>query len=415
MTSLQTATAKRPRYLCRVCSFPLEKSVLKLAAMPLTDDFIRKDAPDRQEYIRDIEIFECSQCCIVQNPADFDHEGYYQDYQYSSAHSPFTKRFMDAYAEVTCKLFSEANGRAPLSVLEVGSGDGAQLSQFTKYGLQRLKGIEPSRYLADIANDAGIPTHVSLFDAQSPARETGQYDICLSSYTLDHVRNPREYLGAAHALLNTGGILAFEIHDLKAIVTRTEYCLFEHEHTIYLTSEDAARLLESCGFQIIAINPIPPSITRGNSLIAIARKVDTKPVGQAVAPVPANDELNHLDARIKRTIQRIDEWVATLPEDASLVGFGAGGRGVMTLAALTKACKFTALFDSNYRSGLHMAPKTRIPIEGPEDWSKRSESYCLVFSFGYFEEIKDQLVACSFKPERIVSLMDFYKASAVNA
>jgi SAM-dependent methyltransferase len=415
MTASQTSIAKRPRYLCRVCNTLLDRSVAKLAAMPLTDDFIRTDTPGRQEYIRDIEIFECSHCGIVQNPADFDHEGYYQDYQYSSAHSSFTKRFMGAYAEVTYKLFSEVNGRAPLSVLEVGSGDGAQLSQFLKYGIQKLKGIEPSQYLADIANGGGIPTHVSLFDAQSPAKEVGHYDICLSSYTFDHVRNPREYLAAAHALLNTGGILAFEVHDLKEIITRTEYCLFEHEHTIYLTSEDAVRLLECCGFQVVSINPIPSSVSRGNSLIVIARKIDAKPGMQLMTPTAANTKLLHLDVRIQRTIQRIDEWVDALPAGATLVGFGAGGRGVMTLAALSQAHRFAALFDSNYRSGVHMAPKTRIPIEGPEDWSKRAQSYCLVFSFGYFEEIKNQLIGCNFKPERIVSLLDFYKASAGTA
>ena len=73
-------------------------------------------------------------------------------------------------------------------------------------------------------------------------------------------------------LLNDGGALAIEVHDLQRIVDRAEYCLFEHEHTIYLAADDLRFLLEASGFDIVSVNPIPDTVTRANSLIVIARK-----------------------------------------------------------------------------------------------------------------------------------------------
>jgi hypothetical protein len=91
-----------------------------------------------------------------------------------------------------------------------------------------------------------------------------------------------------------------------------------------------------------------------------------------------------------------------------LVGFGAGGRGVMTAAALSESYRIKALLDSNYQSSRYLAPKTRIPIVGPDNWAHYKDAYCIVFSFGYFNEISENLTKIGFKKQRIISLLEFY-------
>lgn len=413
MLSLPALTSRTAIQYCRICGSALGHPVVKLPNMPLTDDFLKIDEPSRQEYVQDINIFECSHCRIVQNPADFKHQTYYQHYQYSSGHSAFTQHFMASYAKAVCHSFTERNHRHAESVLEIGSGDGQQLKQFLRLGVPRLKGIEPSDYLARLAIDAGVDTDVMLFDVNVLDRLTARYDICLSSYTFDHMQNPVEYLATAHELLVDGGILALEVHDLETIIQRTEYCLFEHEHTIYLTADDARYLLENTGFSVLSINPLPSSITRGNSLIIIARKEGESSSQFATGRTENNAQLLDLNNRIQTTIQRLDIWIRQLPEQATLVGFGAGGRGIMTLASLQEYGRFAALFDSNYESNKYLTPKTRIPVIGPDQWHAYAHSHCLVYSFGYFEEIYQQLLKASFCPERIVSLLDFYPPPSV--
>lgn len=395
------------KFFCRACGEALSNSVISLKKMPLTDDFILSDRQDRQEYLADIDIFECQKCGLVQNPADFNHERYYQDYQYSSGHSKFTKKFMKMYAQILINYFESVNNRSPDSVIEVGSGDGVQLQQFLMLGVAQVLGVEPSDYLAKIAISSAVPTHIDLFRKGIEAKIERRFDICLSSYTLDHVRNPIEYLETSYRMLNDDGILAFEIHNLEKIIERSEYCLFEHEHTIYMTAADAQRFVEQVGFKILAIDPIHSTHVRGNSLIIVAQKIP-KPLDCYIFKYSRNAKLEKLDGQITQMIYRLNQWVGSIPINESLIGFGAGGRGVMTLAALDNPSRFKALLDSNYKSGIFVTPKTRIPVVGPDIWTSFSSSHCLVFSYGYFPEIKKQLIERGFTGERIISLADFF-------
>lgn len=393
---------------CRVCNSQLHKIIFHISDMPLTDDLIELSRQTKVEYISDIKIFHCDNCGIKQNPHDFNHETYYQDYKYSTGHSEFTKRFMTAYATAIFEAFEKTNNRAAHSVLEVGCGDGQQLLAFKSLGVDVLLGVEPSKHLAQIANNIGVRTIVELFGTTMSSTITSPVDICLSSYTFDHVRQPLDYLKAAHGLLVDGGILALEVHDFGKIVERTEYCLFEHEHTIYLNQRDAIRILERNGFTVLSINPLPPDLTRGNSLIVFAKKGDDLRLKFDDQTAYEQYELDDLQSRVMSTVERIDNWIRKLPAGEALVGFGAGGRGVMTVAALSENKRIKALLDSNHQSNKYLTPKTRIPIAGPESWAQYNDAYCIIFSFGYFQEILENLMQIGFKKERVISLLDFY-------
>ena len=396
------------RYSCRNCSLDLAKPVVTLNKMPLTDEFILEKNKDAYEYLEDINIFQCVACGLVQNPADFDHEKYYKNYEYSSGYSVFVRDFMKLYSESLVASFIDINKRPPSSILEIGSGDGVQLKCFENLGQVELLGVEPSEFLARIAIESNIPTHIGLFDKTSPQILGRKVDICLSSFTLDHVRSPVEYLQGAHKLLNENGILAFEIHDLDKIISRSEYCLFEHEHTIYMDRVTAIRLVRVHGFEVIAVNPLPENKVRGNSLIIIAKKIPVTVNISNEIIAPENLSLSTLGNQIKTTIKRIDDWILAIEPGSDLVGFGAGGRGVMTLAALEQCNRFSALFDSNFKGGAYLTPKTRIQVVDPNQWKMYSKAYCLVFSFGYYSEIKAQLLSQGFDENKIFSLANFF-------
>ena len=110
--------------LCRWCGSELLARLVCLKDMPLTDDFVLDASGSKNELINDIEIFKCPDCGLIQNPKDFDYKDYYRDYNYTSGSSSFTKDFMDVFSESIIGVFKQVAGRAPRSVLEVGSGDG---------------------------------------------------------------------------------------------------------------------------------------------------------------------------------------------------------------------------------------------------------------------------------------------------
>jgi SAM-dependent methyltransferase len=260
---------------CRICGDDSGQPILSLPQTPLTDEFGSTESK-QEEYLADIRIYQCQHCGIVQNPDDFDHDICYLDYQYSSEHSEHTHRFMAGYARVVVELFEEYTHRLPQKFLEIGSGDGARLIKFKELALSEVKGVEPSTYLAKIAEQKGIRTEVTLFGARSLSKENGSYDFCLPAYRFDHVRSPIEYLKASYDLLGTDGLVAIEVHNLEKSIERSEYCLFEHEHTVYLTPKGAEKIFNLAGFEDVAIDPLPDSVMRANSLIVVGKNASHK-------------------------------------------------------------------------------------------------------------------------------------------
>ena len=61
---------------------------------------------------------------------------------------------------------------------------------------------------------------------------------------------------------------------------RRETCLFEHEHSIYLTSDSFARLLDRAGFELLTTELLPAGERRGNSLLVVAAPKGTKHVAE---------------------------------------------------------------------------------------------------------------------------------------
>lgn len=392
---------------CRLCNSVLHSPKVHIESMPLTDDFISVNEIHKKEYLADIDIYECEKCGLVQNPTNFHFEGYYKDYQYTSGHSEFVKIFMRSYAEVVINAYKNLNGSIPKSVLEIGSGDGEQLLQFKNIGIEEQLGIEPSKFLANQAAVRGIDTVTDLFNTEILEKISKKYDLCISSYTLDHITSPSEYLITAHNVLNDGGILAFEVHDLNKILDRSEYCLFEHEHTIYLNEEILNPLLNRNGFELVHINPLKEGCVRANSLIVLAKKIE-KSRKFSELEKSSLKQLSQAQDYVESTIIKIDNWIRSLPQNIGLVGFGAGGRGVMTLASLIESKRFVGVFDSNFKSDLYLMPKSRVPIYGLNELSKFSDCYCLVFSYGYLDEITEKLLAAGFEKNKIFSLKMFY-------
>ncbi len=397
---------------CRSCGGSSLQKFLHLAEMPFTDDFI---TPVRfgQEFRADIDVFICRNCLTAQTQHDVDIGDYYEDYQYSVGGSTTASRFMQLLAEnLQNQYYAGVKGK---KVLEVGSGDGEQLVAFKKTGC-RVLGYEPSSILCQVAESKGIPTVQGLFTKESPDRipeDFQEVDIVMLSYTFDHLPDPKEFLTTARSILNKDdGLLVVEIHNLEKIIERQEYCLFEHEHSIYLTEATAHRMCREAGFEIVDFDLIPEIDRRANSLIFTATPSGSRLVNRAVAPrtpgaLAGLEFYEQVGDNIRKGISNMEAFVNRVTgQGKSIAGYGAGGRGVMTLAAMNNASKFIYLVDKKpKRQGL-VVPKSGIPLVGLEELKSNPVDEILVFSFGYIKEIQAEVGAFGYKPSQFHSLID---------
>jgi len=405
---------------CRICSGQRLRCFLRFPQMPLTEDFI---PPERlgAEFRHDLEVTICEDCLTAQTQHDVDTRGYYEDYQYSVGRSPFARHFMRLLARnLLARYFGGQKGKR---VLEIGSGDGEQLVAFRELGCEVL-GYEPSLVLARAAAEKGIRSIPGLFGGDSLNRLPEPFkaaDAIVLSYTFDHLPQPREFLAAARSILNPeGGLLVVEVHDLQRILERGEYCLFEHEHTIYLTAATAAALAAREGMTIVDFELVPEADRRANSLLFVATPSGSRFAKEhraAPASVPAEfGDLAFYSQQaegIHRAIANLDAFVERVSAAGkSLAGYGAGGRGVMTLAAMQGARALRYLVDKKPKGVGLVAPKSGVPVVGFSALSESPVDEILVFSFGYLEEIQAELAAFGYRARQFHSLMDVLTGKA---
>lgn len=380
--------------------------------MPFTDDFV---SPSRfgSEFRADINVFLCAHCKIAQTQHDVDVSDYYEDYHYSVGGSQTVSAFMSLLAENLKSLYyPDSDGQ---KVLEVGSGDGEQLVAFRNTGC-RVLGYEPSSQLCAIAAGKGVESIHGLFDHNSIGRLPDEFqtvDVIMLSYTFDHLPEPREFLSACRSILNPEtGLLVVEVHDLEKIVNRQEYCLFEHEHSVYLTETTAKLLCGMEGLEIIDFDLVPQHKRRGNSLIFVATPRGSR-FGNAEARPRTPKEFAEIEfyQRVERDItggiRNLDDFVGrTVAEGRTVAGYGAGGRGVMTLAAMKSACEIKYLADRNPKGDNLVTPRSGVRLSGVEKLVSDPADEVLVFSFGYMSEISETLGAVGYKSEQLHSLLD---------
>lgn len=404
------------RDACRLCGAAAPRRFLHLPNMPLTDDFVTADQRG-QEFAANLDVCFCAVCGSAQTQHDVEVGEYYRDYGYTVSGSPLAQRFMHELAAQTFERLALRPGDA---VLEIGSGDGGQLACFKERGA-RVLGFEPSAELCRRSRAMGVDVVQGLFTADSIATipaDMRPAQIVLLTYTFDHLPEPRALLEAVRGVLDPQrGALLIEVHDLRKIITRHEACLFEHEHTIYLHAGSLARLLTSAGYRVLTTELVSESCRRGNSLLVAAALPSATHAADASAKATADATLaawpTYLDfgRRVEKAHANLRQYVRNQRAAGRRVaGYGAGGRGVMTLAMTGLTANDLAyLCDRN--TGIHgrYTPVSHVPVVPPEQVLADPVDEVVVFSYGYMEEIRAALRAYEARGGRFVSMLDLLR------
>lgn len=392
---------------CRICGSSDLLKIISLPNMPFTDEFVKKDKLGT-EFLSEVEIGVCKACGSTQNLNNTDMDDYYQDYTYTVQSSNFAMKFMSTLAKKIKTNYFEKYDKP--KILEIGSGSGEQLEEFKKRGFD-VVGIEPSQKLSEYANDNGIKTITDFFDENSReniVNNLGLMDSVVTSYTFDHIPKINDVLKNINFIMNDGGVLIIEVHDLDLITDRNEYCLFEHEHYTYLNRETMCQFLSNNGFELITYDLLDESEKRANSLLAVAKKNNNI----SKYHVDVNFQVNkiaNLNLNILKSIERIESFIEK-NKSKKIVAYGAGGRGIMTLSAISNYDKISFIVDKNPKDKNIYAPKTNLPVYHIDKLTKFKADIILVFSFGYFNEIVNELTSeMEYNESNFVSLLSLIK------
>ncbi|MBF0491230.1 MAG: methyltransferase domain-containing protein [Deltaproteobacteria bacterium] len=399
---------------CRICNSSSLKNFLTFDDMPFTDQIITP-AKVGTEFSYPIDLFFCEECKVTQTLHDVEVQEYYRDYKYTSSSSEFTRSFMKMLSDNTFNKFELREGD---HVIEIGSGDGEQLKYF-KQKKMKVLGIEPSAELTNLSKERDVPTIQTLFNAETIDQIPKEFlpaQVVLLTYTFDHLPQPKQFLESVKRILDPNkGVLIIEIHDLSKIIARCETCLFEHEHSIYMTPLTIKETLERFGFKLLSTDLVPEKLRRGNSLLVAAALNNSSHKSDESVSFCADFTYlkqykiyEEFAQKVAKSYSKMRSYVQSKISDGfKFAGYGGGGRGVMTLAMSGLTHKeINFLCDKNASFHGFLTPNTHVPIVSPEYLLQNFVDEVIVFSFGYLDEIKRELKDYLQKGGKLVSMLE---------
>jgi methylation protein EvaC len=360
---------------------------LDLGRQPLANKYPTKDQFDSEDFFP-LSVFFCVRCKNVQLGTVVSRERMFEDYYYLSSVNAALVRHFEALAN---KL-SDAK-----FVVDVGSNDGILLKPLKQLGVKAI-GIEPSINVSKIANDQGLTTICSFFDAAraaAVASEHGKADVIVASSVFTHLENPHEFIEAVRKLLSDDGRFIIEVEYIGNILRHTQFERFYLDRIFYYSLTSLKHLFEAHEMVLSDVEHIEP---HGGSLqVTIRNKGARDAASSSVAELLRQESESLTVERLGRFRDEVETQITALREllsgyqksNTKVAGYGAPAR-VSTICNYGKIgpdlIEFT-VDDSPLKQG-KFTPGTHIPIVPKTYLDSHPSAVLVVFAYEYFEDIR---------------------------
>src|SRR5688572_19001632 len=170
---------------CRICESEALEPVLDLGRQPLANSLRRDKAQVLPTF--PLAICRCGDCGTIQLTETVAPEILFTQYVWVTGTSEGARQ----YSRVFCERMVSRSRPGALFVLEVASNDGTFLKPFVERG-DRVRGVDPARNIAALAEQAGIPTLAEFFGLETARRivaEHGYADVVFARNVISHVAN----------------------------------------------------------------------------------------------------------------------------------------------------------------------------------------------------------------------------------
>ena len=142
--------------------------------------------------------------------------------------------------------------------LDIGTGDGAFLSQLQQHGFTNVVGVEPSAAPVAAAEPAIRPLiRNAPFQSTDFSPESLRLVTCFQ--TIEHVYDPFALCQEAFGLLRPGGALFMVCHNRRALLARAmglKSPIFDIEHLQLFSPQSVRALLVRAGFSRVEVHTV---------------------------------------------------------------------------------------------------------------------------------------------------------------
>ncbi len=375
---------------CRVCGSADLALALDLGEQPWANNFLSREAVGH-EPVYPLRVVYCRQCATAQLDHTVPKEIMFGDHTYLSGITrSLSEHFRRVAEEVDRRFFREAKRK---SVLDIGSNDGALLKQFKALGYDVL-GVESSKKIAALANEAGLPTINKFFNRETAGEIGRKFEVINASGVFFHLEELHSVTEGIRDSLADGGVFVVQFLYMKRIMENLAFDQIYHEHLLYYNLKTIETLLNRHGLALFDAYVAP---IHGGSVIGyVARRGEREPSARLRSlreqedAARSNELATYLDfaGRIQAMKARDLAYLAEKKAQGKLIyGFGAPVKGNTLLNYFGIDTRYlTCLVEKNeLRRGL-FSPGMHIPVVIEKELTELPDVY-YVLAWNFKREI----------------------------
>ena len=367
---------------------------LNLGSQPLANKYPTKEQFEKEDFFPLVTYF-CTRCKNVQLGTIVSRERMFEDYYYlSSVNQGLVRHFTALAAVLAGKKF----------VVDIGSNDGILLKPLKSLGV-RAVGVEPSINVSKIANDAGLETITSFFDAATATaikKKYGPADAVVMSSVFTHLEDPHQCLEDVKTLMEDGGDFIVEVEYIGHILDTTQFERFYLDRIFYYSLTSLKNLFEMHGMYIADVEKVE---MHGTSLRVTARK-GSGTASPGVGALLKEEEKTLTLPRLMEFKTQVDSYLGAFRDkllEYQSQGLRVGGYGAP--ARVATICNYGKIgpelipfiVDDSPLKQIRFSPGTHIPIVPKAHLETAKPEVLVVFAFEYLDDIKKKTAGYGYR------------------
>jgi len=362
----------------------LKTTFLDLGRQPIANRFLREEDFDNEFFYDLTATFDDVTGLVSLGKFVAPEEMFNENYAYHTSNSLSMVKHFKRVSDDLKKL-------NPISVLEIGSNDGAFSRNFNNHMCTL---VEPCMNFAQETRDAGYTTYPYFWNtelADDILNKRGNMDLVYAANCICHIQDLDNCFSAVKRILSRDGTFVFEDPSLLSMIQLGSYDQIYDEHAHIFSLYALDNLLRKCGLQIVDVVKLT---THGGSNRIFVKHIDGDNSNKIDYFIKEETDagLNNLDTylnfekRVEKSKKSLLNFFSIIEDPIVSIGATSKSTTVFNYCRLDPGHIECITDTTTEKQGLH-SPGCHIPVVARDSINLNKYNYAYLGAWNFKDEI----------------------------